>query len=100
MEIDIKKLALLSRIEITGEEEEKFKKDFESILGYVSKLAEAKLPDSIGGNEMMNVRTTELENVARKDDGRANEPGACTEVLLKEAPASENGYVKVKHIFE
>lgn len=100
MEIDVKRLALLSRIEIAAEDEEKFKKDFESILGYVSKLAEAKLPDSVGGNEMMEVRTTELENVARKDDGKANEPGACSEDLLREAPAKVDGYIKVKHIFE
>ena len=36
---DVKKLALLSRIEITGEEEAIFVSEIDSILGYVGQIS-------------------------------------------------------------
>ena len=94
-QIDIKRLALLARIKLTSEEEKEFQKDFGSILDYVSKLQEVDVSE-IDHKEAS--RTTELYNVVREDEGVINEPGVHTEDLLKEAPSTENGYVKVKHI--
>jgi len=96
MEIDIKKLALLARIKLEEGEEKKFQKEFEGILVYISKLKEVNI-ESIDDKEA--VKTNTLENVMRDDDEYSNEPGEFSEKLLKEAPETERGYVKVKGVF-
>ncbi len=89
---DIEKLAKLSRLELKEDEIEGFVKDFNSIIGYVSEInsAVAELPLKEAG---------ELRNVMRPD-GEAHESGINTEALLGNAPATGNGYVKVKQVFE
>lgn len=87
---DIKKLAELSRIEITPKEVDKLSKDIESILAYVSELTEiaAEEPESVAGL---------LRNVMR-EDGEPHSSGVFTDVLLRAAPEREKNYVKVKKI--
>lgn len=89
---DVENLALLARIEISEEEKERLQKDLESILGYVSELT------SVVG-EFEAPHKEELINVMR-EDANAHESGAFTDALLKNAPATENGYVAVKQIIE
>ncbi len=91
---DIEKLSLLARIKLTPTEKEKLQKEFGEILEYVSQLKKADTR-----NVEENITVHGLENVVRNDEN-ANEPGRFSEKLLKEAPAVEEGYVKVKHIFE
>ncbi len=91
---DIERLALLARIRLTPSEKERLQKEFGSILDYISQLktADVRGVEGITGG-------SDLENVIREDKD-ANEPGQFSEKLLKEAPSTERGYVKVKHIFD
>lgn len=86
---DIAKLGELAKIEIKPEEIEGFKKDFESILGYINQIESVDLGD---------VSPTYLtENVTRADVVK-NNPGEFSEDLLSSAPQTENGFIKVKKI--
>lgn len=87
---DIEKLAKLSRIEISEQEQALLEKDMESILGYVSQIKEAvsKTPPKEAGL---------LHNVIREDT-TPHKKGMYTEEIMAEVPEKENGYVKVKQI--
>lgn len=86
---DIAKLGELAKIEIKPEEIEGFKKDFESILGYINQIESVDLGD---------VSPTYLtENVTRADVVK-NNPGEFSGDLLSSAPNTENGFIKVKKI--
>ena len=89
---EIKKLAKLSRLELQESEIDGFVKDLDSILGYISDINEAvvALPEKEAG---------ELRNVMR-EDGEPHECGKYTDDLLKNAPSAQEGFVKVKQIFE
>lgn len=90
MEInDIKKLGELAKIEIKPEEIESFKKDFESILGYIKQI------ESVDLGDVSPVYQT--ENVTREDVAK-NTPGEFSDDLLSSAPNTENGFIKVKKI--
>lgn len=89
---DIDKLAKLSRIEISPKEKEIFLGDLESVLDYVAQIKEASAEDSPGG-------VGELKNIMRAD-GAEHDPGIFTEKLLKAAPSSERGFIKVRQVFE
>ncbi|MEK9182230.1 MAG: Asp-tRNA(Asn)/Glu-tRNA(Gln) amidotransferase subunit GatC [Patescibacteria group bacterium] len=90
---DIEKLAELSRINISSEETQTFRKDIESILSYVDQLkmvdaaTDKAAPREEGG----------IKNVFREDENY-HDSGQFTEALLELAPEKENGYVKVKKI--
>lgn len=90
---DIEKLASLSRIKVTPEEVETFRGEIESILEYVAQVQKVSLPSKRGTGEVGIVR-----NVLREDIN-PHEGGVHTEVLLKEAPDRQDGFVKVKNIF-
>ncbi len=96
MEIDIERLALLARIKLTFKEKEKLQKEFGVILDYISQLKEidiSKIDDMEAG------KTVDLENVMREDEN-PHKTGQFSEELLKEAPSTSKGYIKVKHVFE
>lgn len=88
----IEKLAKLSRLALKEEEKEGFLKDFNSILGYVSEINSvvAELPLK----EVWNLR-----NVMR-EDGEPHESGLYTDATLSNAPSVQDGFVKVKQVFE
>lgn len=85
----IEKLAELAKIEIKPGEAEGFKKDFESILGYINQIESVSLP------EVEPQYFT--ENVSREDIVLNNTKETSSD-LLKAAPSTENGFVKVKKI--
>lgn len=96
MEVDIERLALLSRIKLNAKEKEKLQKEFGAILDYISQLKEvnAESVDEEKGSQII-----QLKNIMRKDENGHN--GAeFSEDLMKEAPSKENGYIKVKHILK
>ncbi len=93
MEIrDIEKLAKLARIELTDAEKVAFAHDLDSILGYVDQIREVATDDKpaeVGG----------IFNVLREDEVQPDhETGQFTEKILAEAPAVQDGFVKVKKI--
>lgn len=90
---DIKKLANLSRIELSEEEGDGFVADIDSILGYVSQISHLPASESTGQSD--------IRNVFRQDNppvGGPHESGIFTDAILAQSPRSEKGYVKVKKI--
>lgn len=96
VKVDIEKLALLARIELNPREKSELQKEFDGILGYISKLKEV---DTNGIGDKENGKTAELENVMREDKN-PYKAGEFSEYLLRQAPEVEKDYVKVKHILE
>jgi len=87
---DVEKIAKLARIDVPKNEQKELLKDMESILGYVEKIGEVatdeKKPE-VGSHR----------NIMR-DDAEPHEPEKHTEVILKEAPKTKDGYIEVKKI--
>ena len=111
---EVKKLALLARIEISSHEVKKLQKDLGAILGYVSQLKKAPsrksavsipsgVPTHIAGRgssisrSEIGTKAPEIFNVFREDEP-VIKPGEYTENLLKQAPDKERGFIKVKKI--
>lgn len=88
---DVLKLARLSRLHLTDEEIEQFQNEISAILGYVEQLQKV----DVKGLEPT-FQVTGLKNVTRKDE--VKNYGASPEELLKNAPATENGHLKVKRM--
>ncbi len=86
---DIKKLADLARINMTEEEMASIAKDIDPVLEYVDQLksvvVSSDTPFSL------------LKNIGR-EDVVSNESGGYTDAILREAPDTEKGYVKVKKV--
>lgn len=89
-EEDVKKLATLCRIDLTGEEAEKLRGDMESILKYVSEIKQ------VVAEREMSVASPH-RNIMR-DDGEPHESGIYTADLISATPEREGEYVKVKAI--
>lgn len=85
-------LATLARIRISEAEAESLSHEFDAILQYVGEVK------SIGvGKEAKNPADFPIRNVMREDGG-PHESGIHTEGILKNAPAREGDYLKVKKI--
>ncbi len=94
-EADLDNLSTLSRIDITVEEKPKMLADMQAILGYVSEInginEERRTKNEERGDSVFNVVREDVVN---------RETGVNTEMLLHEAPATENGYIKVMQVLK
>lgn len=88
---DILKLARLARIQVTKEELQKYSVELTAILKYVEQLARV---DTDGLKPTYQV--TGLTDVMRPDE--IHDYGVAAEELLKNAPATEDGHIKVKRM--
>ncbi len=88
---EVKKLARLSRISLSDEEAESLRVELGSILEYVEKLSDAET----NGLEPTS-QVTGLTNQMRKDEEK--DYGTSREDLLKNAPDSQDGYIKVRRV--
>ena len=88
----VKGVANLARIELTEAEKEKFTHQFSSILAYFAKL-DAADTSNVSSVEQIN----KMENVVRVDE--VSEKWE-REQLLKNAPQQEDGFIKVRAVFE
>jgi aspartyl-tRNA(Asn)/glutamyl-tRNA(Gln) amidotransferase subunit C len=88
---DVLKLARLSRLHLTDEEIAQFTDEISAILGYVEQLQKVDLK----GVEPT-YQVTGLKNVMRPDE--IKDYGVSPEELLKNAPATEKGHIKVKRM--
>jgi len=84
-------LARLARLSLTEEEIETYRKDLSSILDYFETLNTANT-DGVEPTSQI----TGLENVTRED--RVKKQPTTPEELLKSAPASQSGYIKVRRM--
>lgn len=89
---EVEHIARLARIDLSKKEKVKFEKELSSILEFVSKLQEVD-PKNI---EPLS-QVTGLENVL-EDDEIKNQPNR--KELLKNAPQKQDGFIKVKKVFE
>ncbi len=94
---EVEKLAALARITVPESEMAKLQKDMGAILDYVSQINEANELATDIQDDPSSIARFGVKNVMR-EDGEPHESGMYTEKLLKSAPKSENGYVKVKKI--
>lgn len=88
---DVLKLARLSRLHLSDDEKAQFRTEIETILGYVEQLQTVELKDLKPTNQV-----TGLENVMRKDE--VKDYGITPEELLKNAPATQDGLIKVRRV--
>lgn len=88
---DIEHLSVLARIAVSGDEQESLAKDLDSVLAYVSEVS------NITTEADVVPRAGELRNVMREDTD-TNSGGTYSDMILANAPHTENRYVKVSQI--
>jgi aspartyl-tRNA(Asn)/glutamyl-tRNA(Gln) amidotransferase subunit C len=86
----VKKVALLARIELKDEEVEKFRHDLSVVLDYVDELQQVDTK----GLEIVS-QVTGQQNVQRPDEAVLTE---SQEEIMANAPEIKDGYYKVKAI--
>jgi len=86
----VKKVALLARLEITPEEEKQLTSQLSSILEYFEQLSELDTE-----NVAPTTRAIEINNVTRVDELK---PWNDREALLKQAPEQEGDFFRVPQI--
>jgi aspartyl-tRNA(Asn)/glutamyl-tRNA(Gln) amidotransferase subunit C len=86
----VRKVALLARLELSSEEEEQFTGQLSSILEYVEQLSELDT-DAVEPT----TRAIEVSNITRAD---RLEPFAGREAILDCAPEREDDFFKVPKI--
>jgi aspartyl-tRNA(Asn)/glutamyl-tRNA(Gln) amidotransferase subunit C len=89
---EVKKLAALSRLNLTDEEVEKLRGEIDSIVAYIDTVQQVPLPAGIAASPHL-----DLVNVMRPDTN-PHEPGAFTKDIVGQFPNEENGFLKVKKI--
>jgi aspartyl-tRNA(Asn)/glutamyl-tRNA(Gln) amidotransferase subunit C len=87
---EVKKLARLSRIDVTDDEAKKLGDDMTSILGYIDQIKDVDF-------DLSEESLTGPYNVLREDEN-PHESGIHKDVLVKSAPDNDGEYVKVKNI--
>lgn len=88
-ETDLNNLSTLARITIKDDEKEEMLHSMQAILGYVGEI------NSVSGS--LEKADEELINIVR-EDVITSEAGSNTDALLANAPATEDGYVKVAQV--
>ncbi|MFA7169525.1 MAG: Asp-tRNA(Asn)/Glu-tRNA(Gln) amidotransferase subunit GatC [Candidatus Paceibacterota bacterium] len=91
-EEEVRHIAELARIELTGEEVNKFTKEISDILGYVKQLEEVNTE----GVEPIS-QVTGKTNVFREDIAE-DASQEKKDIMVKNYPDSQDGYIKVKQI--
>ena len=89
---DVKHISSLARVSVSKEEMAQFQKEFASILGYFEIINELDVSKA----EPM-AHSLPVENVTRQDVA-ASISSQKAKKLVDEAPASKDGYVKVKSV--
>lgn len=94
--MDVKHIAKLARLGLAKEEEKKFAKDLVAILDFVEKLNEADTK-----NIEPTAHVTGAKNVLRMDEPNTIcEDESIKRGILKNAPAQEGRFFKVKRVLE
>lgn len=89
---DVEQVALLSRLELTEKDLDKYTGQLDAILEYIDVLNQV---DTAGVEPMAHV--LDLRNVMRPD---VVQPSLSQEEALQNAPEPENGFFKVPKIVE
>ncbi|MFO0743767.1 MAG: Asp-tRNA(Asn)/Glu-tRNA(Gln) amidotransferase subunit GatC [Candidatus Paceibacterota bacterium] len=99
---DLENVAMLSRLNLTEEEKEKFLVEMKEILAYVGQVSEMASGNvESSGGENYGKQFLDSQNRDRvRDDLVLNQPGSNTEILLEDAPAREKDFVKVSQVLD
>ena len=89
---EVKKLAELSRIQLSDAEVVKLQGEITSIISYIDTIQKVAPKEATQGETYFG-----LENVMREDE-EPHESGIYTAELLMQAPKREGNYLKVKKI--
>ena len=87
---EVKKVALLARLELNEDEINNHSEQLEKILEYIKQLEEIDTVDV-----PCTTRAIEVINVFRKDENKSND---CSEKILELGPSREEKYFKVPKI--
>lgn len=90
---DVLKLARLAKLHLSAAEIEQFSKEISAILDYVEQLQSVDVDDL-----KPTYQVTGLKNVMRKDE--IKDYGVSPQELLKNAPETEQGHIKVKRMLQ
>ncbi len=88
---EILHLAELARLDISKEEAEGYRKDFEGILEYISTIQSVDVP-------LEDHYETNFTRNSMREDNNSYDTGQFTDDLLNEAPNREGDYFKVKKV--
>jgi aspartyl-tRNA(Asn)/glutamyl-tRNA(Gln) amidotransferase subunit C len=88
----VKHVANLARLAITEEEAQLFAKNLDAIIGFAEQLNEL---DTTGVKPTSHV--LDIKNVFREDEAKQGLP---VEQVVKNAPDSKDGYIRVPSILE
>jgi aspartyl-tRNA(Asn)/glutamyl-tRNA(Gln) amidotransferase subunit C len=88
---DVKKLADLSRVELSEQDLQKMPGEIDSILGYIKNISEVA-----NSTEESFIESATTRNVTRADEFIGE--FANTQGLIDEAPQTQDKYVRVKKI--
>lgn len=85
---EVLKLAELSRLALTDEEVAQYQKELSDILSYVEQLESVDVSGLKPAYQVSNLHTVTRDDVIQKYAAKPSE-------MVKNAPRSEDGYVKV-----
>jgi aspartyl-tRNA(Asn)/glutamyl-tRNA(Gln) amidotransferase subunit C len=88
---EVERIAKLARLKFTDDEKQKFQTELSAILNYVDQLKK------IEGKSPEDLSQIDGANMMRDDVAEMNIPA---EEFLKQAPAREGNYIKVKSVLE
>jgi len=91
---DVKKIAELARLELTGDEIESFSRQLTPIIDYIDKLNELDV-QIIDEGPVGSARDSLFEDVRRDDRSR---PGLGQGEAVKNAPDTDGAYFKVPKV--
>jgi aspartyl-tRNA(Asn)/glutamyl-tRNA(Gln) amidotransferase subunit C len=94
-DVDVKKLAELARVEVSGEEMEALKKEIPAILSFVEQVQEAHGASTKALSKHRNIMREDAPTV-----GGAHESGVFTKDMIEAMPSSKDGYLKVRKIIQ
>ena len=94
-ESELDNLSALARIDIKDDEKQKMLLDMQAILGYVSEINSVNEERRTKNEE----RSNTIFNITR-EDVVPHDTASNTKALLDNAPATEDGYVKVEQVMK
>ena len=98
---EVQHIAKLARIGLTGAEIKKFQKDLSSVLDYFNSLKEADVSEvkpTFHPVEHLLDRVQEKNLGAMRKDKTESQKTETVNKLIKAAPKTKDGYIKVKSI--
>jgi aspartyl-tRNA(Asn)/glutamyl-tRNA(Gln) amidotransferase subunit C len=85
-------VARLARLALSGEERDLIQEQLSSILGHINVINEADTSGVLASANILPMMNVMMEDVSR--------PSMPTKSLLENAPASEDGYFRVRAVLE